>query len=290
LQHRDQNISQSAPQASRAVRSTGDIRASFDGPRADLGTSKTAVLWPEDTFQSVPPPEEAIRLAEEIRASFDGLRADLDACCQAAAVEFAEAPLRSSEGGCQAMLIPRKAGGFRVVVDAALTPASAGESVVRHRRRFRIAHELGHTFFYWRQHGRPRRAPATPSPKEEEFCDVFARALLAPSPAKRLSASEVVLLQTTCDVSLEVAARAVAAGPRGQRVGLWWWPGPAFADGRVAEQWLSDSELPDAIGVPALGITPEALPQLLAAAKSALSDRLSARLLPDRCQLLTILD
>ncbi len=82
----------------------------------------------------------------------------------------------AAAGGLQALLIPRAAGGFSVVVDPDPTPeqAAAGLSsgdVVT----FRVAHEYAHTFFYL-----PTAVPSRPRPatlREERFCDAFARAV-----------------------------------------------------------------------------------------------------------------
>lgn len=77
-------------------------------------------------------------------------------------------------GGHQAMLLPRLAGGFHILVDSA-TP----DSDVRARpeeREFRLAHELAHTLFY--VPGRPPRRLSGGSIGEEDFCDAVADHLL----------------------------------------------------------------------------------------------------------------
>jgi hypothetical protein len=108
----------------------------------------------------------------------------------------------------------------------------------RHRLRFRIAHELGHTFFYSRAGKEPRRG-LFDSPAQEEFCDTFARELLVPRHcAKRVKRSPEALLrlQARCDVSLKLAARAVSAAQPEASVALWF----IDPEQEVALQWASD--------------------------------------------------
>ena len=101
------------------------------------------------------------------------------------------------------------------------------EATARHRLRFRVGHELGHTLFYERQKGRgPRRAQRWTS-CEEQWCDEFARSLLLPPPAARTlpaTANSVFRLQRRFDVSLEVAARALANAHEEAAVAVWFWP------------------------------------------------------------------
>jgi len=120
---------------------------------------------------------------------------------------------------------------------------SAQETIARHRLRFRVGHELGHTFYYERQKGEgPRRAQRWSS-GEEEWCDEFARSLLVPaSVAETLpaTADSVFRLQRRFDVSLEVAARSLARSHTQAKVALWFWPADA-ADPQesLLRQWVS---------------------------------------------------
>lgn len=93
------------------------------------------------------------------------------------------AELSADVGGQDALLIPTSVGSFRVVVDprlsvrqywwASSTPSAALlTSVIA----FRVAHEIGHTFFF--APGRPPRRRTPVTPEEEDFCDRFAAALL----------------------------------------------------------------------------------------------------------------
>lgn len=105
-------------------------------------------------------------------------------------------------------------------------PATRRKTISRHRLRFRIGHELGHTFFFERREdaGPKRVRPWTVG--EEGWCDEFARALLIPpGSAKRLPAiaDSVFELQSRFDVSLEVAARALSAAHPRLDLALWFW-------------------------------------------------------------------
>jgi hypothetical protein len=139
--------------------------------------------------------------------------------------------------------------GFQLAVDPTPrggwdeTPAAARLRITRHRRRFRIAHELGHTLFFTRRRGcGPRRARPWAA-TEEDWCDEFARQLLVPSSAARLASPNariVVELHQRYDVSIEVAARAVAAANRGVCTAVWFWPEDSAPSARtLLRQWCS---------------------------------------------------
>jgi Zn-dependent peptidase ImmA (M78 family) len=97
------------------------------------------------------------------------------------------------------------------------------ENLRRHRVRFRVAHELAHTLFYWRRGDRPQRH-LLDSASQERFCDAFSRALLVPPAVVArmpVNARTIMDLQEIFDVSLEVAARSLATAHPGAFVGLW---------------------------------------------------------------------
>jgi uncharacterized protein DUF955 len=122
-------------------------------------------------------------------------------------------------------------------------PAASRKTIARHRLRFRVSHELGHTFFYERHRGEgPRRARRWSS-REEEWCDEFARSLLVPATVARAlpaTAESVFRLQRRFDVSLEVAGRALANAHENAAVAIWFWP-PDAEEPREAllHQWAS---------------------------------------------------
>src|SRR4051812_33547961 len=72
---------------------------------------------------------------------------DLDSCSARARADVAFAHLGSAAGGREALLVPAPRGRFRIVLDEAF---AGGDPTTTHRRRFRLAHELAHTFFYER--------------------------------------------------------------------------------------------------------------------------------------------
>jgi len=96
--------------------------------------------------------------------------------------------LSAPDGRQDALLCPNVNGGFTIVVDPRPSPrdptgissATLEPSFVR----WRIAHELGHVFFY--DDSRPARRWTTWSPTEEEWADSFARHLLDPEGAHRV--------------------------------------------------------------------------------------------------------
>jgi hypothetical protein len=120
---------------------------------------------------------------------------------------------------------------------------SSREETARHRLRFRVAHELGHTFFYRRQKGRGPRRLHRWSSREEEWCDEFARSLLVPTTVVATmpaTARSVFSLQRRFDVSLEVAARALADAHKDATVALWYWPtGASEPQESLLRQWAS---------------------------------------------------
>jgi hypothetical protein len=203
-----------------------------------------AAYWPETTFHQVPPIGHAATLAMELRCALGLGRAPLGPIgpiCRASGACLRVKPLRSAQGGLEAILSPR-IGGFEITVDTeppggwGFVPAHLREALHRHRLRFRVAHELGHTFFYDRGSKHPRRM-VPDSNDQEQFCDEFARALLIPPAAIPLRLPDpraVVELAQQYDVSLEVAVRAAAAKCPDLWLGLY-----VRRPGETIPQWLS---------------------------------------------------
>jgi hypothetical protein len=147
------------------------------------------------------------------------------------------------------MLLPQPANRFRIWVDPtppggwARIDAAVRPILRRHRLRFRVAHEIAHSFFYQRGSGVPRRA-VPDSPEQEDFADVFARALLVPAYAARATkptVEDIVALHERYDVSLQVAVRAVAEINPGLSAALLYWPiGSSTAERDAAAlQWCT---------------------------------------------------
>jgi IrrE N-terminal-like domain len=193
--------------------------------------------WPTAPLARVPGVLGAERLAGQIRGldaratGSSGDQVDLDRLCEAARAQVRQSPLAAVRGGQQALLTPLRDDRFGIVVDP--TPpggwrpeeSAHSQSALRRRRtRFRIAHELGHTVFYWRRPGERPRRHLPDSPHQERFCDNFARALLVPpqvAASLPVRPESVLTLQAVCDVSLEVAARALAAAHPDSFVAIW---------------------------------------------------------------------
>ena len=120
---------------------------------------------------------------------------------------------------------------------------SLREATARHRLRFRVGHELGHTFFYERRKGESPRRARRWTKGEEEWCDEFARQLLVPATSAEAlpaTADSVFRLQSKFDVSLEVAARALASAHGKATVAIWFWPPDAEElQESLLRQWVS---------------------------------------------------
>ena len=244
----------------------------------------------ETPWRRVPPLSEAVRLAAAVRAT-DRDQSDafnVEAYCRRSGIAVCDDRIGSGRGGHEALLVPTDAGSFRIIVDSTMGRTRARRDPVQHhRRRFRIAHELGHTLFYATSAGRPVRLFEGGSQNEEDFCDEFARSLLAPSPRTSVSAGEVVALHQRYEVSVEVAARSAAASLSGPRIALWWWPEADEFPPGVLEQWTSDDAVSRDLGVIPYKATPRRLAELLAAAcQNGMAS--SAALLPERRQALAV--
>lgn len=166
---------------------------------------------------------DAVRLATMWRAAATG-RLDEHALCRRGGFVLEEAKLHAAEGRLEALLFPWEGDRFRIVIDSEprggwdrVEPERRAE-LRRHRLRFRLAHEVGHTLFYDRSGSRPRSV-VRPSAAQEVFCDEFARALLVPlgyASALPATADSVVDLHRRFDVSVELACRALARAHRGR--------------------------------------------------------------------------
>ncbi len=184
--------------------------------------------WPDRTLISVPPLREAEDLASELRRAFargpdaEVARCDLKTMCAVGGFSVHVATI-SAPDRHEALLIPKSSEGFDVIVSPLAGDFPKDHPTVRHRLRFRIAHEIAHSFFYDRRHSPAKRMIAG-SAAEEEFCDRFASALLVPQrfiQTVEPTAPNVLWLQRSFDVSAQVAGRALAlARPEASVVGL----------------------------------------------------------------------
>lgn len=114
-------------------------------------------------------------------------------------VPFTDPAARQSDH--RASLVPRKENGWQFdIVFNAYDP--------RHRRRFSVAHEIGHVFFYDRRSSPPRRLASQASRGEENFCDAFAAELLVPEPSldEVHDVGDMVAVAARMMVSVQVVA------------------------------------------------------------------------------------
>jgi hypothetical protein len=204
-------------------------------------------LWGRRAFHAVPSAAETVRLAKLARIAAPRNAqepVDLSSICAMAGARVRVSRLGGKEGEQEAMLAPLPGDRFGISVDP--TPRGGWRHVPRHRRaelkrhrtRFRIGHELGHALFYSRGGSEPRRR-LLDSTAQEEFCDSFSRELLIPrSLAKQASPTPegLVYLQATCDVSLELAARAMSCAQPHLHIALWYEGSPSEG---LSLQWGS---------------------------------------------------
>lgn len=187
----------------------------------------------EEELEEIPDVPNLEKLAERVRRHCGQdrrRRLDLAPVCSVFGAIVRVAELGGREGGQEAVLVPLDEGRFGVVVDP--TPRGGWDRIPpgvrlnlrRHRLRFRVGHELAHTFFYSRRSAGPPRRQLFDSDEQEDFCDRFSRTILVPRreiACMEPTAEGLVKLQRACDVSLEVAARAVAAARSDLNVSIW---------------------------------------------------------------------
>jgi hypothetical protein len=211
------------------------------------------LTWPAETYTAVPRLAEAERLAAAVRRA-GGVGTtepllDLTPICRLGGFRVTERRLFAARGGGQALLSPSQRNRFDIWVD----PEPPGgwqdldrdlcADLRRHRKRFRIAHEIGHSFFFKRSGGEPRRL-APDSERQEDFANTFARALLVPRAVARRfdpEPSSAIVLHREYDISLEVAVRCLAAVHRDRTWRLAYWAGEIEEPEQTASrvQWCS---------------------------------------------------
>jgi hypothetical protein len=223
--------------------------------------------WPDVTLAVPPSLASAEALAGAVRKA-TGTRPDtrqgLSPLLALGGFHLRPGRLSARGGGIEAALAPLADGRFALTVDTeprggwgSVSP-ELREELDRHRLRFRVAHEIGHSFFYDRSGTRPRRV-APGSAEQERWCDRFASALLLP-PSVVVSTpptpKSLLRLQRRFDVSLHVAVRAlarvhrdrflallVARGPRPPYVRVQW----QKRYGAPAPRWWTDEQLQSAL-------------------------------------------
>lgn len=123
--------------------------------------------------------------------------------------------LRAAQGGVQACLIPMDDGTFCVAVDDHPSPSELNDPGSARRGpgaplvRFRLAHELAHTFHYLPGSPPVRRGPAMPS--EESWCDLVASLLLVSEGMTTAGSNPPELASSLC---VPILAAQLASGFR----------------------------------------------------------------------------
>lgn len=185
--------------------------------------------WPRIELEEVPRPEEAAAIAQRIRQAIlppdaqDEPLCHPERLCELGHFRLRRRRLTAAQGDVQGWIFAEPGDSFLIEVDDEpaggwdTVPEHLREEVGRQRLRFRVAHEIGHSFFFSRTGDTPEPLLPT-SPKEEEFCDAFAGALLVPRDVvlgTETTPEGVVELHRRFDVSMQCAAHALqeAHGP-----------------------------------------------------------------------------
>jgi hypothetical protein len=177
--------------------------------------------WPSLNTDRLPALPEAVTLAEAVRREVLGPERvhdpllDINQLLSVARCQLTLKRLGGADGSPQALIMPMENDSFCVLVDS--EPVGGwcpyrGDTD-RHRTRFLIGHELGHTFFYVRVPGEPPKRWAMDSSEQEEFCDSFSCALLCPPAVVAATAptpENIAALSRQYDVSVQLTVRAFA--------------------------------------------------------------------------------
>ena len=166
----------------RSTRLDNTLRA--PNCRSDNG----AVEVPRIGYSELPMSATPAAQAAKLRQSEQGPDGQLDVLrlVRARGWHIERRRLSAANGGLQACLQPSKAHEFSISVDDDPSPMEEWEAIANPNRgdlrsalrNFRVAHELGHSFFY--RQGLPPSRDDRPSDHEEDYCDRFAAALLVP--------------------------------------------------------------------------------------------------------------
>jgi uncharacterized protein DUF955 len=170
--------------------------------------------WPHRTLFEVPAADVARTLAQHVRERLlpdPYARCSLNRICQAGKFKYRVEELPPGGHRGEAMMLALASGGFLITVNPQAPTPIRDETTRRRRLRFRIAHEIGHSFFYDRSQ-RPARRVLPPSQREEDFCQQFASALLVPPEpveAYARDSASLIAIREKFDVSLNAAAWAL---------------------------------------------------------------------------------
>lgn len=160
------------------------------------------------------PPDRHAEVLRNVHGISDGQPVDVMAIIEGRGWHVVRRSLGATHGGLQAAIVPSRRSEFRIAVDSEPAPTEVWEHSfrpaedLRHAlERSRLAHELGHTFFYRVPNRACETSPvrlAPPKGKEEAFCDQFAASLLVPPSAARTA------VKGGAETVLQLAHRLVA--------------------------------------------------------------------------------
>jgi len=209
------------------------------------------ISWPDKKLIVVPPLTVATELAMQVRRcafneKYEKVPCNIEIVCKLGGFRVKHFRFVKSQNDHQALLVPIEDGNFEIIVDPSIRSVGNNESDVvipdleLHRLRFRIAHEIGHSFFYDRNVRPPKRL--IDSGKQEElFCDHFASVLLVPPSVVAtmpIKASSVLKIRKLYSVSAEVAGRSLARmNPELTIIGLLWKSNPRNENEEMRVVW-----------------------------------------------------
>lgn len=110
----------------------------------------------------------ALRMRDHLQPVLELVSAE--ALATAVGCGYGVQPIGAATSTVQSLLVPLRAGGFNIVINAHHSPSDADALWL-------TAHEVAHSFFYTASEPPRRIVPNTPA--EECFCDAFADALLS---------------------------------------------------------------------------------------------------------------
>lgn len=207
--------------------------------------------WPDKKLTVVPPSTVAMELAMQVRRcafneKHETIPCNMEIICKLGGFRMKRLRFIKSQNDHQALLVPKEDGNFEIIVDPSIqSVGDNGSDVVipnleLHRLRFRIAHEIGHSFFYDRKVRPPKRIIDS-SKQEELFCDYFASVLLVPPLAVEkmpIKASSILKIRKLYSVSAEVAGRSlVRMNPELTVIGLLWKSNPRNENEEMRVVW-----------------------------------------------------
>ena len=178
--------------------------------------------WPHRLLRSAPTPDLGRKFAAQVRGELFAdpeCRCQISTVCEAGGFQFRVGRIDGGPHRYEGLLLALPDGGFAITVDPYLANGIS-EETARHRIRFRLAHEIGHSFFFDRE-----RTPAKHlDPPSAARGGNLVRALPPPFSFRALGCRENAANSFWPD-QLEEALRRLPAG-RQLRPGLL--PAPTF--------------------------------------------------------------